>query len=126
MARSVEDRLQDILDAAGAALRIVDGLDATGIDRLPIDDDIRYRALKNALSEMGEAISALPRDLVARNPQIDWQGFVGLRNIIAHQYHRLDPTLLRRSAVTDLPQLVSVVTKMRATLVGDAGLENQG
>ncbi|WP_349368539.1 HepT-like ribonuclease domain-containing protein [Salinarimonas sp.] len=61
-------------------------------------------------------MNALPRDLLARYPQIDWPGFVGLRNIIAHQYHRLDPTMLRRSAVTDLPQLVRVVTEMRASL----------
>lgn len=116
MVRSVADRLQDILDAAEAALRIVSGLDPAAIDRLPLDDDIRFRALENALSEMGEAINALPRDLLARYPQIDWPGFVGLRNIIAHQYHRLDPTMIRRSAITDLPQRIRTVTEMRASL----------
>jgi uncharacterized protein with HEPN domain len=47
--------------------------------RMPTDR-LAYRAVKNALAELGEAVKALPEDVRKRNPEVDWKGFAGLRD----------------------------------------------
>jgi uncharacterized protein with HEPN domain len=45
-----------------------------------------YRAVKNALIELGEAAKSVPQEVRQRHPEVDWKGFAGLRNTIAHRY----------------------------------------
>lgn len=86
--RKVTDRLTDILTAAGDIEAWVGGLTvAEAIERLSADGE-RYRAIKNAFIEIGEAIKHLPPDMKARNPSIDWKGFVGFRDVLTHRHFR--------------------------------------
>lgn len=47
--------------------------------------------------------SAAP--IVNAHPEIDWRGWVGLRNILTHGYHRRDPPVIWR-AIGELRVLV--------------------
>jgi uncharacterized protein with HEPN domain len=62
------------------------GANATA-DRLRIlmADPWQFRAIKNVLFEIGEAVRALPEDVRVWHPDVDWKGYVGMRNIVAHQ-----------------------------------------
>lgn len=42
----------------------------------------------------------------AHYPEVDWPGLVGLRNILVHAYHRIQPELLWRAASVDIPAIV--------------------
>jgi uncharacterized protein with HEPN domain len=107
--RTTRHRLEDIRAAADDASTFVAGLDEAGFAAMPRDDRRTYRAIKNALSEIGEAVKALPPDLLARHPGLDWRGWAGLRDIVSHEYFRLEMSRLRLTVLNELPGLLDVV-----------------
>jgi uncharacterized protein with HEPN domain len=71
-------------------------------------------ALSFALVAIGESCRQLvggdggggpPAPIVAAHPEIDWRGWVGLRNVLTHGYHRRDPPVIWR-AIGELRTLV--------------------
>ena len=76
---------------------------------LPNADRIAFRALKNALSELGEAVKALPREVPARHPIVVWGGFAGLREFVAHAYFGLRQELLWPIVREEVPRLLASV-----------------
>lgn len=109
MTRALADRLTDISEAARDLLDIAGALDDAAFQVLPHADRIAYRALKNALSELGEAVKALPRTVTDRHPDVDWRGFAGLRDIVAHAYFGLRQDLLMPIIREDVPRLVAAI-----------------
>ena len=77
--RGLADRLADIRAATADILEFVQGLDEAAFAALPDTDRRTYRAIKNALAEIGEAIKQLPPEVLAAHREIDWRGFAGLR-----------------------------------------------
>jgi len=108
--RGTRERLEDIRAAAEDALAFTHGLDAAAFVSLPTADRRTYRALKNALTEIGEAVKLLPPDLIARHPGVDWRGWAGLRDVVSHQYFNLELPLLRPTVVDELPTLLAAIT----------------
>lgn len=49
-------------------------------------------------------------------PEIPWTEIMGLRDIIAHEYHRIDAEEIYLVIRNDLPTLLSVVRKMKDDL----------
>ena len=111
MRRGTRERLEDIRLAAEDALAFCAGLDATAFAALPAADRRTYRALKNVLSEVGEAVKLLPPELLARHPSVDWRGWTGLRDVVSHQYFSLELSRLRPTVVEELPLLLEAVTR---------------
>ena len=73
-------------------------------------------AISYALVTIGEACRQLvgggddvhgppPASIVAAHPEVDWRGWVGLRNVSTHGYHRRDPPVIWR-ATGELTALV--------------------
>ena len=112
--RGTRERLEDIRNAAEDALAFASGLDAVAFAALPGADRRTYRALKNALAEIGEAAKLLPPELLARHPDVDWRGWAGLRDVVSHQYFSLELPRLRPTVLDELPALlVAVRTELR-------------
>lgn len=109
MARDATELLDDILKSANDLMHYADGLDFNTFVSLPYDDNKTYRAIKNAISEMGEAVKRLPLEITARNPAIEWRGLAGLRDIVSHQYHRIEMEMLWPVIKEELPTLVEIV-----------------
>ncbi len=101
--------MKDIRQAASDLRNIVADMDTEAFHALPHADRMSYRAVKNALSELGEAVKALPNELRARHPGVDWRGFAGLRIVFAHQYFGFDVRMLLPVIQTDLPRLLAAV-----------------
>jgi uncharacterized protein with HEPN domain len=108
--RGTRERLEDIRAAAEDAVAFTRDLDAAAFVALPAADRRTYRALKNALTEIGEAVKLLPPDLMARHPGVDWRGWAGLRDVVSHQYFNLELPLLRPTIVDELPALLAAIT----------------
>ncbi len=108
--RGHRDRLNDIRVAAEDALAFAAGLDEAAFAALPHTDRRTYRALKNTLAEIGEAVKLLPPELLARHPTVDWRGWAGLRDIISHQYFSLELPRMRPTIVDELPVLLIAVS----------------
>ena len=50
------------------------------------------------LSIIGENANKLSAELKARHPEIPWPDMVAFRNIVSHEYHRIDPALVWEAA----------------------------
>lgn len=107
--RDLADRLADIRTAAADVLTFVAGLDEEAFGALPATDRRTYRAIKNALAEIGEAIKQLPPGILAAHPDIDWRGFAGLRDVVAHQYFSVELPRLWPTVAEELPALLAAV-----------------
>ena len=105
--RSSAERLLDIREAATDLRDIVADMDTDAFHALPHADRMAYRAVKNALAELGEAVKALPEDARRRHPEVDWKGFAGLRDMVA--YFEIDMSRLLPIIRNELPGLLVAV-----------------
>ena len=104
MSRHDELRLADIRDAADKIALLV----ARG--RPALDEDIAVLpALERLIYIISEAASTLSDEAMAQYCTAPWREIKGMRVILAHQYHRVDPNLIWETAATHVPALRRVV-----------------
>jgi uncharacterized protein with HEPN domain len=59
------------------------------------------------LEIIGEAARALSDECCARFAEVPWSDIVGLRTVLAHHYHRVDPNQVWTIAAVEVPRLVA-------------------
>lgn len=61
------------------------------------------------LSIIGENANKLSAELKARHSEIPWADMVAFRNIVSHEYHRIDPALVWEAsrALDDIANMVN-------------------
>ena len=47
------------------------------------------------LAVIGEAVRALSADFKAAHDEVTWPAIAGLRNVVVHEYFRVNPDLIR-------------------------------
>jgi uncharacterized protein with HEPN domain len=90
VSRSARDRFGDILAAIDRCRDYRPHLESP-------DESIAamaYDAVLRNLAVIGEAVRALPEDETAQMPDVQWAAIAGLRNIVIHEYFRVDPSLV--------------------------------
>jgi uncharacterized protein with HEPN domain len=65
---------------------------------------------------LGEAAAHLPREVQEQAPEIPWQQVIDMRHFSAHQYWRLDPTVIHRTILDDIPPLLAALDRLRQNL----------
>lgn len=70
------------------------------------------RVVERALQIISEAVKALPRQMVAAHPEIEWVRIERIGNFLRHEYHQLDTVRLWKITKEELPCLRSVIEKM--------------
>lgn len=109
--RNDTERLRDIVDAAdsirGDLLVLEDG---------QAPEQIVMEAIKYNLVAIGEAATHLSDDIRRANQDVDWAAIKGLRNILAHEYFRVNHELIRKIAKEDVPLLATRVGEIVNTL----------
>ncbi|MGH7132784.1 MAG: HepT-like ribonuclease domain-containing protein [Phycisphaerales bacterium] len=73
-------------------------------DQFPADEKAVF-AVCYAFVRLGQAVTNIPSDVIATNPQIEWGDIRHFRNFMVHVYLAVDPLRLFDTAVTDLPAL---------------------
>lgn len=121
--RPERDRLGDILSSIHIIEATVSDMDKDGF-LAAFREEARFAdALCFRLVVIGEAVASLleasRRDptafgIVAAHPEIDWPGYVGMRNIVAHQYFRRDPTAIWVAVTEELSDLKRVAERRLA------------
>ncbi|WP_228266434.1 HepT-like ribonuclease domain-containing protein [Ornithinimicrobium ciconiae] len=53
-----------------------------------------YDAVLRNLAVIGEAVRSLPSETRDRMPDVPWAAIAGLRNIVVHEYFRVNPDLI--------------------------------
>ena len=101
MVRREAQRLDDILDAIRQLRAFTSGMDASAF----LADRLAQQACASVLTVIGEAVKALPPDLRERHPSVEWTEWAGLRDLLVHQYFRIDQERIWRIIERDLPGL---------------------
>lgn len=79
-------------------------LDASMADR------ILNPASEKLFINLGEAAQRIPQTERAAIRGVPWRQIIGLRNILAHGYERIDQETLHRTAAADLPAVEAALT----------------
>jgi uncharacterized protein with HEPN domain len=105
--RRDNERLQDILDAIIAIERYIQQGKIAFDEQELVQVWVAYH-----LQKIGEAASNLSADLKTAYPEILWSQIIGLRNLLVHEYFRVDPRILWDITQYDLPSLKITIQKM--------------
>jgi uncharacterized protein with HEPN domain len=98
------ERLADIRDAITA----IRGHVARG----DLSDGLIFDAVRVRLIEIGEAIKALPAELVATEPDIAWSDIAGMRDRLAHRYFDTEHSIVAATVAHDLEPLETAVARL--------------
>lgn len=110
--RKTIERLRDIVDAMDK----IDFLVAKfSFDHIA-EHFFYYDSLVRNLEIIGEASHHLPKTFKAQHPKIPWQKMKDVRNILAHEYYRIDLRILYNIAKNRLPKLRRIIVKLLPTL----------
>jgi uncharacterized protein with HEPN domain len=66
-------------------------------------------ALQYRLLIIGEAVKRLSQEFRDSHPDVTWSEVAGLRDVLAHSYHRVSLRRLWQFAAWDVPQLLAFV-----------------
>lgn len=91
-----------MLTAAQDAVEFV-----TDFTREDFDEDKKTQfAAARALEILGEAAGKVDEEIRAAHPEIEWRDIIGLRNIIIHQYFRVDLDTVWDIVTNQIPPLI--------------------
>lgn len=108
MARRVDVILEEILAAIDVVDRAVDGRGQAAFEA----DTFLQLGIERALEIISEAVRHLPEEHLSMHPQIPWADVRALGNLIRHEYWRVDPKIVWRIVVDDLPALRTAIADL--------------
>jgi uncharacterized protein with HEPN domain len=72
-------------------------------------DQVRLRALERLFEIVGEAARRVSPATRQAQPQIPWTSVIAMRNLVSHEYDRLDYRKMWDTARTDVPRLAELL-----------------
>ncbi len=75
-----------------------------------------YDATLMRLQVIGESIKKLPKDELKKYPEVNWDMFVKFREIVSHEYFKINHKILNDIIKNKLPVLRSAVKDMNRKL----------
>lgn len=109
MSRNERDRLRDIQDAITAIRRHLEVASETTAAK---EDPLLHDALLFQFVVIGEAVKNLSPETRRSAPEIPWTDIAGLRDLIAHEYFRIDIHRVLEIVERDLPPLEESIAQL--------------
>ena len=101
-------RVQDILRAINSIQQCT-----TSMTRADFEvNEMAIQAVLYNLIVIGEAAVNIPTDIKERLPEIPWRLMSDMRNLIAHEYFRIDSEIVWDTVQNNLPQLIEPLQKL--------------
>lgn len=85
---------------------------------------MRY-AVERALEIIGEATGHLTDEVKDRESDLPWREMRGLRNIVAHAYHRVDAARVWQVVTDDLPGTHERIRALRKRVQAEESQEEE-
>lgn len=103
--------LLDIVQAGQLILQF-----AQGLSRDQLASDLRTQsAILYQIAIMGEATKRLSRQFREHHPEVPWDDIAGMRDIVAHQYDRIDLDIVWQVIQRNIPELLNVLVTLLPT-----------
>jgi uncharacterized protein with HEPN domain len=102
MSRGYRIYLNDILASIKKIYHFVDDLEFDEFTR----DEKTVDAVLYNLFIVGEAVKQIPSEVRSKHAEIEWRRIAGLRDIIAHEYFRVDLDIIWNIVKEELPILL--------------------
>ena len=75
-------------------------------------DSMRKLALERSLEVLGEAARRVSAEFQGKNPKIEWRDLVGQRNVLAHDYGKINHRRLYDSTRRIVPSLLAELNRI--------------
>jgi uncharacterized protein with HEPN domain len=82
------------------------------LQRGDLSDGLIFDAVRIRLLEIGEAVKALPADLLDTEPAIPWPQIARMRDHLAHRYFDTSHAILQATVDEDLPDLERAISNL--------------
>jgi uncharacterized protein with HEPN domain len=103
--------LLDIVQAGQLILQF-----AQGINRAQLESDLRTQsAILYQIAIMGEATKRLSREFREQHPEAPWDDIAGMRDVVAHQYDRIDLDIVWQVIQRNIPELLTILIPLLPT-----------
>ena len=97
-----------LLDMVNAAKRVL--LFAEGLDKSVLGtDEEKQSAILYQIIIIGEATKRLLVEFRSQYSEVPWKDIAGMRDILAHQYDRVNLNTLWDAVQTDIPELLALL-----------------
>lgn len=70
------------------------------------------RNIERCLEILGEAARRVPRDFQQSHPDIPWADIISTRNVIAHDYEKISPVILKQIVLEHALLLIPIIEKL--------------
>lgn len=77
-----------------------------------MDDPKTIRAVAFELTTIGEAVRTISLEIQEKYSEIPWGKIQGIRNVLVHEYFRLDEEILWKTTQDDIPELIRDLEKI--------------
>ena len=84
-----------------------------------VSDGLIFDTVRIRLLEIGEAVKALPEELLTTQPSIPWRQIARMRDHLAHRYFDTAHAILAATVDEDLPDLERAVQALNCSLAGE-------
>ncbi|MEN6351033.1 MAG: DUF86 domain-containing protein [Syntrophomonas sp.] len=112
MTRTPRLYISDILESIEKIQRYTKNLTFEEFMKSPMVID----AVARNFEIIGEASSHVHENIQDQYPQLPWFKMKAMRNIVAHEYFRIDLSIMWETAQVDLPELLSPIQKILSEL----------
>ena len=89
------------------------------LQRGGLSDGLVFDAVRIRLLEIGEAVKALPAELLDSQPTIPWRQIARMRDHLAHRYFDTAHAILQATVDEDLPDLERAVQALNRSLADE-------
>ncbi len=96
------------------------------LQRGDVSDGLIFDAVRIRLLEIGEAVKAVPDDLLATQPSIPWRQITRMRDHLAHRYFDTAHSILQATVDEDLPDLERALDALNRFLLDEDRRRERG
>jgi uncharacterized protein with HEPN domain len=108
--RNVQTRIQDILSAIDSIQQRTAGMDFEAFS----ENETIVKAVLYDLIIIGEAAISIPFEVQNLAPEIPWRLMSDMRNIMAHEYFRVNLRISWSTIQNNLPPLIAPLQQLSA------------
>ncbi len=101
-------RVQDILRAINSIQQCTNGMTRADFEA----NETVIQAVLYNLIVIGEAAVNIPTDIQERLPELPWRLMSDMRNLIAHEYFRVDSEIIWDTVQNNIPRLIEPLQKL--------------